>query len=60
MHYVLKMGRLYVSRPGSEWSYTRNHDEAQRFATREAAEACRCKDSETIVLVSSTHREERV
>lgn len=39
----------YVARSGSKHSYTRKLEEAQTFPTREAAEAARCVESESVV-----------
>lgn len=42
-------GGGYVAPPGSVKSYTRRKDRAQRFPTRQAAEAERCPGNEIIV-----------
>ena len=38
----------YVAPAGSQNAYTRDRDKAQRFPTREAAEADRCEENEVI------------
>lgn len=42
----------YVSAPGSEHSYTKYLEEAQRFSSRDAAKVSQCVESERIVGVS--------
>ena len=52
--FVLKHNETgkYVAPAGSQHSYTAKLEEARQFPTREAAEADRCVDSETIVPTS--------
>jgi len=50
--FVLKRvskGSGYVARSGHKSSYARNLRYAQKFATRELAEASRCVESEVVV-----------
>jgi hypothetical protein len=53
MKYVIKRGNLYVSRPGSQHSYTKFLQEARIFSSREEAEKHTCPDNERIVSVDS-------
>ena len=49
--YVIRrtdQGGGYVSKPGSQLSYTRRLDRAQKYATREQAAANMCEGNETI------------
>jgi hypothetical protein len=51
MSYILRrtdQGGGYVAKPGISRSYTRRLDQAQKFATRDEADANRCKENEVI------------
>lgn len=52
--YVIKrtdQGGGYVARSGSASSYTRNIERAQKYDTREEADANRCPDNEIVIDV---------
>jgi len=60
--FVLKRktrGGEYVAKPGHRSSYAKNIKYAQRFSTREAAEANRCIESEVIVSLEPIFNEMR-
>lgn len=52
--YVIKrtdQGGGYVNRPGSANTYTESLEQAQKYATREEADANRCPDNEIVIDV---------
>jgi hypothetical protein len=51
MFVIMRSDGKYVAPPGREKSYTDRLQEAWGFTTREAAEAHRCIDNESIVAV---------
>ncbi len=48
--FVIKRANKYVALPGSEKSYTQNFDKAQKFSSREAAEANACGNERVVAL----------
>ncbi len=52
--YVIKrtdQGGGYVTRAGSSGSYTKNLEHAQKYDTREEADANRCPENEVVIDV---------
>jgi len=50
---VIKKGNLYVSRPGSEQSYTWRLEEARFYPTRQEAEKDLCPENEMVVPLNT-------
>lgn len=48
---LIRTDGAYVARPGSPASYTTRLQDAQTFATREAAERARCQENERVASV---------
>jgi len=55
--YVIKGGRGYVAKSGSETSYVRTLQQARKFKTKEEALANICPENEHILDVNSIIRE---
>lgn len=53
MYVIRRSDGKYVSKPGSQSSYTNRLENAQKFATKEAADANRCPGNESTVSVDS-------
>ncbi len=48
--YVIVKGNLYVSKPGSKYSYTNKLQDARRFSSKEEAEKNKCGNESVISI----------
>lgn len=56
MYVIQRDDGAFVSRPGSDHSYTRLLQQARTFATRDAAERERCPGNERVLSVEQAMR----